>query len=138
MKSLHVKLSSRRVHLLALMDPFVFTKLRIEGAFLQPTELEGKSRPQFLQPCLGLFLLAVLAPIPTFVTTLVGGYQRLVALLKDVSVMSHKDVIALVVKGRHLPTTELGVVREQAAQKSTGTMSQSCGEAIEDQFRYVR
>ena len=131
-------LSARRVHLLALMDPFVFAKLRIERPLLQPTELEGKSRSQFLQARLGLFLLAVLTSIVTvFSTALVGGHQRFIALLENISVMSHKDVITLVVKGGHLPATELCVVRKQAAQEPPGAMSQPGGETVEDQLRHV-
>ena len=133
-----MKLSSGGIHLLALMNPLVFTKLCIERPLLQPTELEGKSRSQFLQARLGLFLLAVLAaPVTIFSTSFIGGHQWLVALLEYVSVMSDKDVIALVVKGGHLPTTELSVVREQTAQKSTGTMTQPGRKAIEDQFRHM-
>ena len=120
-----------RIHLLSLVDPLILSKLSIERPLLHPSELESKSRPKFLQTCLGLLLFAIFSAALTAFAALVG-HQGLIALLKNIPMMSHKDVITLVMECCHLPTTELSVVREQAAQKSTGAMAQSSRKAIED------
>ena len=44
-----MELSPCDIHFLALVDPFVLTKLRVKGSLLEPSQLECKSRSQFLQ-----------------------------------------------------------------------------------------
>jgi hypothetical protein len=54
---LQVKLSSAAVHLFALVHPLILSKLSVEGAFLQPPQLQRKARSQLLQsgPCRSAF-----------------------------------------------------------------------------------
>ena len=100
-----------RVHLLSLVDPLILSKLGIERPLLHPPELESKSRPKFLQACLGLLLFAIFpAALPAFAALV--GHQGLIALLKNIPMMPHKDIIALVMKCRHLSATELSIVRK--------------------------
>ena len=51
-----MKLPPSRIHLLPLMKPLVFAELRIERTLLQPFHFHRKSRSEFLQSRLGLFL----------------------------------------------------------------------------------
>lgn len=100
-----------RVHLLSLVDPLILSKLGIERPLLHPPELESKSRPQFLQACLGLLLFAIFpAALPAFGALV--GHQGFIALLKNIPMVPHKDVITLVVECRHLSSAKLSIVRK--------------------------
>ena len=79
-----------------MVDPLVFSKLRIENALLQPLELEGKSRAQLLQ----------------------SGARTVFFLAVDITMMSNKDEITLIVKRDNLAAFELWLVREKRAQKT--------------------
>eukprot|EP00978_Attheya_sp_CCMP212_P000884 scaffold1902_cov45-Attheya_sp.AAC.1 len=123
------------------MEPFVFTELTVKGTLLNPAHFKSKPGPQFLKACRCFGWRWLLGG---FLTVFLGGFCRsrsrghsrslFFSSFKDVSVVSDKDVIALVVKGGHLTSSKLGIVREQTAQKAACSMTQSRREPIQDQF----
>ena len=122
---LQVKLSPRGVHLLPLVEPFILPELRVERPLLQPSHLQRESRTEFLQTRLGLPLTGIGVYLPR-------------ALLEDVAMMSNEYEIALIVKRRNLPSLELGVVWEEAAEEPTCAMAEAGGESVKVQLRHVR
>ena len=106
-----MELSSRRVHLLALMDPLILPKLCVECTLLEPSKLEAKSRPKLLQSRLGFLLSRFLVHLPPF--------------LKDITMMPHENEIPLIVKGRDLSTPELRIMWEEASEEPSRPMTQS-------------
>lgn len=123
---LQVEFQSRLVHGLSSEDPLIFSKLGVEGSFLEPLHLEGEPRPELLQPgsCLLLFLLVYVSkidyvnqsnPLKKNLCNLFTSYGR-----HTLPVMSDKNKVSLVVEGDHLTPLVLRVLHERT---STSTQS---------------
>lgn len=107
-----MELSSRSVKLVLLVDPLVLTELGVECALLQPAHLESEARSDLLQ-------------------------TRLLLVLKHVTVMAHKDEIALVVEGHDLATLKLRLVFEERSKEAPHAVAKTRGEVVENELRLV-
>lgn len=98
------ELLAAAVHL-AFVDPLQLARLGVEGALLQPAELQGEAGPQLLQPAL---LLAV----------------------EDVAVVPHEDVVPLVMEGDHPAAAETRLLVEEAAEHAADPQPQPGAEVV--------
>ena len=123
LQNLQVEFPSRYIHLLSLVEPFVFAKLSVKSPLLKPPHFEREAGSQLLQPGLRLGLVRLLVHLLPF--------------LKHIPMMTNKYVVALVVESSHLPAAKLSVVREQTPKETTSAVTQPGRETVEYELRNV-
>jgi hypothetical protein len=91
------------------MNPFIFTELGVEGSFLQPFQFEREPRSQFLKPRSdGLFFLPI-----------------------NISMMSYKYEIALIMKRDHLSALQLWIMGVQRSKEAANTSADSGAKVVQ-------
>ena len=96
---------SSRVHFLALVNPLILPVFGVKRSLLKPPHLDREPRPKFLQTRLDGWLGRVRF------CSLDGCF--LFKLIKDITMMPYKQVVALVVKGYYLSAFQVGIVRKE-------------------------
>ena len=92
--------------------PLIFRVQRVKCPHLEISRLQRESRPQFLQ-------------------------LRLLLALKHISVLSHEDVISLIVERYDAPAIELRRCREHGAQEPAEPAAEPRVEIVEDELGVV-
>lgn len=107
-----MELPTARVHLLALVDPLKLSLNGVKGTVLQPAQFERELRAQLLQP------------------------RALAVVIEQVAVVSHENVVTLVVERHNLAAAELGVLwggwgghRDRRAGAQARQQARTCGKS---------
>ena len=109
---LEEELPATGIHLFSFVHPFKLAVFGVKRALLQRPQLQREPWSQFLQ-------------------------TNLFRILENVSVVSKKDKVSLVVKGHNRPTCELWLLREQGIKQPSNLVPETCVELVQDHFRLV-
>ena len=131
------------------MVPFVLSVVQVVETLLQPLQLQGEARSQFLK----LDVLCVIENVSAIKAATIKEKSEEKKIMfglqcnqgtkgkreekKNGPVKSNKDEVSLVVEGDDLPPFELRIVRKQRSKHSSHTVTQACVESIQNELRTV-